>query len=290
MRACSARSQDRRPAISHVATAAKPGFGVDLAGVAGVTEEALFHTARRTAPFLRKLGACVGLSVDEERALQGAMKDVRYLSAETHIAQKGERLHHVHILLSGWAARYELLPDGSRSITAFLLPGDICDQHVTAIGQMDHSIVTLTPAAVAHVSSNRLDAIAKAYPRIAQALWWATLVDEAVLRAWLVNIGRRGAFEAIGHLLCELHVRLGRAGLTDNADFELPITQHEIADAQGLTTVHVNRMLRRLRKERYITLASGRLVIEDVARLEAVTGFDPGYLHNGPVGLLQRMG
>ncbi|MFA6117919.1 MAG: Crp/Fnr family transcriptional regulator [Sphingomonas sp.] len=244
----------------------------------------------RTAAFFSKLRACACLSGDEERALQNAMRDVRFFSAGTHIVEKGDRPHYVHILLSGWAARYELLSDGSRSITAFLVPGDICDQHATAIGRMDHSILTLTPATVAYVPNGRLEAIARAYPRVAQALWWATLVDEAVLRAWLVNIGRRGAFEAIGHLLCELHVRLGTAGLTGNAHFELPITQNEIADAQGLTTVHVNRMLRRLRKEGYITLASGRLVINDVARLEAATGFDPGYLHNGPAGLLRIIG
>jgi len=245
------------------------------------------HAPRRMAAFFSKLRTCVRLSGDEERALQGAMRDVRYLPAETHIARKDDRPQYVHILLSGWAARYDLLPDGARSITGFLLPGDICDHHVMTIGRMDHSIVTLTPATVAYVSNGRLDAIARTYPRVAQALWWATLVDESVLRAWLVNIGRRGAFEAIGHLLCELHVRLAKAGLTDNADFELPITQHEIADAQGLTTVHVNRMLRRLRKEGFITLESGRLVINDVARLEAATGFDPGYLHYGPAGLLQ---
>lgn len=251
---------------------------------------AIDHSVRRTAAFLNKLQACVRLSSEEERALRNMMRDIRFLAPGTHLVEKGDLPRHVHILLSGWAARYELLPDGSRAITGFLLPGDLCDQHVTAIGRMDHSIATLTPAMVAYVPNGRLEAIARMHPRVAQALWWATLVDEAVLRAWLVNVGRRGAFEAIGHLLCELHVRLGRAGLTENADFVLPITQDEIADAQGLTTVHVNRMLRRLRKEGYITLASGRLVINDVARLEAMSGFDPGYLHGSPVKLLRLMG
>ena len=239
--------------------------------------------------FLNRLRACVRLSGEDEHALQSAIEDVRQLPTGTHLVERGDRPHYVHILLRGWAARYELLTNGSRAITAFLLPGDPCDQHVTVLGRMDHSIVTLTPAIVAYLPNGQLEAVARAHPRVAQALWWSTLVDEAILRAWLVNLGRRDAFEAVGHLLCELHLRLEKAGLTDNADFELPITQEEIADSQGLTAVHVNRMLQRLRREGYITLKGGRLVINDVARLEAATGFDPGYLHSAPVDLLQLM-
>jgi CRP-like cAMP-binding protein len=240
-------------------------------------------------PFLNRLRACVRLSAHDEQALQNAMTDVRRLPAGAHLAKKGDRPHYVHLLLRGWAARYEILHDGSRSITAFLLPGDLCDQHVTVLGQMDHSIVTLTPATVAYLPNGQLEAVARSHPGVAQALWWSTLVDEAVLRAWLVNLGRRQAFEAIGHLLCELHVRLGKAGLTNNADFELPITQEEIADSQGLTPVHVNRMLQRLRREGYISLNEGNLAITDVERLEIATGFDPSYLHSSPVDLLQLM-
>lgn len=240
--------------------------------------------------FLNKLRACVRLAPDDEQTLQAAIKDVRLLPAGTHLVNKGERPHHVHILLRGWAARYEILPAGSRSITAFLLPGDLCDQHVTVLGRMDHSIVALTDATVAYLPNGQLEAVARKHPAIAQALWWSTLVDEAVLRAWLVNIGRRDAFEAIGHLLCELRVRVAKAGLTENSDFELPITQHEIADSQGLTQVHVNRMLQRLRHEGYISLRAGRLIINDVSKLEAATGFDDSYLHSAPVDLLQLMG
>lgn len=239
----------------------------------------------RAEAFLNRLRACVRLSADEEIALQDAMKDVRRVARGAHLVRKGDRPRHVHILLRGWAARYQLLPDGSRSITAFLLPGDICDQHVTVLGQMDHSIVTLTPAVVGFLPSGALESVARELPRVAQVLWWSTLVDEAVLRAWLVNLGRRDAFQRIGHLLCELHVRLRKAGLTANADFDLPVTQEEIADSQGLTSVHVNRMLQRLRKEGYISLERGRMVISDIDRLQADSGFDPAYLHMLPAKL-----
>jgi len=239
----------------------------------------------RANAFLRRLRACVRLGMDDEAALLEAIKDVRQLNSGTHLIRKGDRPHDVHILLSGWAARYDVVPNGGRSITAFLLPGDILDQHITVLGQMDHSIVTLTDAAVAYLPNGRLESVAVQRPLVASALWWSTLVDEAVLRAWLVNIGRRDAFEAIGHLLCELHARLAKVGFTTNSDFQFPLTQEEIADALGLTATHVNRTLKRLRAEGFITLRHKKLVILDIANLRSATDFDSSYLHSHPVDL-----
>jgi CRP-like cAMP-binding protein len=247
---------------------------------------ALMGDSRHPEAFLRRLRACVRLGGDDEAALLDAIKDVRQLSAGTHLIRKGDRPLDVHILLGGWAARYDIVPDGGRCISAFLLPGDLLDQHVTVLGEMDHSIVTLTEATVAYLPNGRLESVAVRRPLVASALWWSTLVDQAVLRAWLVNIGRRGAFESIGHLLCELHARLAKVGFTTNSDFELPVTQEEIADALGLTSTHVNRMLKRLRDEGFITLRHNKLVIVDIARLRSATGFDSSYLHSHPVDLL----
>ena len=119
-------------------------------------------------------------------------------------------------------------------------------------------------------------------PAIARALWWTTLVDEATLREWLVNIGQRDAETSIAHLFCELHLRLKAIGLSDGGDFSLPVTQTELGDTMGLSTVHVNRSLQSLRAKRLITLRGGRLVILDVARLRAACQFNPNYLHFGP--------
>ena len=115
--------------------------------------------------------------------------------------------------------------------------------------------------------------------RINRALWWATLVDEAVLRAWLVNVGRRDALQAVGHLFCELYVRMRNVGLAAGETMELPLTQEEIGDALGLTPVHVNRVLQRLRADGLIALKRGALEILDMAALERVAGFNPNYLH-----------
>ena len=117
-----------------------------------------------------------------------------------------------------------MLRDGSRQITAFLVPGDFCDAHITLLDQMDHSIATLTECRVAFIARHKMLEIAD-HPRIARALWWASLVDEAVLRAWILNLGRRDAFERVGHLICELHARLSNVGLTLAGGFELPLTQ-----------------------------------------------------------------
>jgi CRP-like cAMP-binding protein len=171
-----------------------------------------------------------------------------------------------------------LLPDGSRQITAFLIPGDFCDLHVTILGAMDHSIGTITRSRVAFISRGRMEALMER-PAIARAFWWATLVDEAVLRSWIVNVGRRGAYEAIGHLMCELYVRLRSVGLTSDHCYELPLTQEEIGDALGLTPVHVNRVLQRMRGEGLISLDRGALTIHDYRRLEKASGFNPNYLH-----------
>jgi CRP-like cAMP-binding protein len=116
-------------------------------------------------------------------------------------------------------------------------------------------------------------------PAIARAFWWAALVDEATLREWLVNIGARTAEQRIGHLLCELLLRLETVGLASGDRYELPITQAELADTVSLTSVYLNRVLQRLRREGLITLQGKNLVITDVGRLKAFSGFNPNYLH-----------
>jgi len=229
--------------------------------------------------FLTKLERVVSLSSDDRQALIEVCRDVRELQANRYVVRESERPRHVHLILSGWAARCDFLANGARQITAFLLPGDLCDQHVTILGEMDHNIRTITPARIAYLPNGELEEIARIRPQIARALWWSTLVDEAVLRAWISNIGRRAAYERRGHLVCELQVRLENIGLVDGDQFQLPLTQEDFADALGLTPVHINRMLRRLRGEGLISSSKPWLTIPDVPRLRRACGFDARYLH-----------
>ncbi len=229
-------------------------------------------------PLVAKLRNIVDLGDDDARALEAMCGDIREVKDRTDIIQDGERPEHVHLILEGWAYRYKLLDDGKRQITAFLIPGDFCDMHVAILGEMDHNIGTLTPTKVAYIAHQAIDALLER-PPLARGFWWATLVDEAVLRAWLVNVGQRDAFRGISHLICEMHLRMEQVGLTDGNSFDLPLTQEELGDAMGLTSVHVNRVLRNLRAEGLITYKRNQMSITDISRLRELSDFDSQYLH-----------
>lgn len=230
---------------------------------------------------IAKLGAASSLSSLDEAAVRAMCSNVREVQAKRDIISEGDKPEHVHVILEGWAARYKILPDGSRQIVAFLVPGDFCDLHVTILRQMDHGIVALTPAKVAFVPHRAMEDLPLNRPALGRALWRSTLVDEAVLRSWIVNVGRRDARVRIAHLFCELHARLALVSLASDGEFELPLTQEVIADATGLTPVHVNRMLQQLRADGLIVLESNHLTVPDLAALSKIAGFDPNYLHRG---------
>jgi CRP-like cAMP-binding protein len=219
------------------------------------------------------------LGEEDRAALRALCGDVRHIPAHRDIIREGDRPDHVHLMMDGWAARYKIVPDGARQITAFLIPGDFCDAHVAILGQMDHGIVALTDSLVGYIAQVEIETLPLHRPELARALWWATLVDEAVLRSWIVNLGRRDAHERVSHLLCELKVRLRNVGLVEGERFALPLTQEVLADSLGLSAVHINRVLQRLRSEGLITLKGGTLTILDAAGLGRAAGFDPNYLH-----------
>jgi CRP-like cAMP-binding protein len=230
-------------------------------------------------PLIRKLSNVADLTDRERGVLQSLCDGPRTMPADKDLLRQGDRPDHLHLVLEGWAMRYHILPNGSRQISAFLLPGDFCDMHVMALQQMDHSIATLTPAKIAYIPIDQIRELSHQLPELIQALWWATLVDEGVLRAWIVNLGRRTAFKRAGHLICELYERMKNVGLVADEEFNLPLTQTEIADSLGLTPVHLNRVLQRLRKEDLIVLDRQHMTVPDIARLKAASGFDPSYLH-----------
>ena len=235
-----------------------------------------------TLAFMKKLASAGErpdeFSTCERELLLSLCNDVRAFGPRRDIIREGERPDHVHLMIEGWSCRYKILPDGSRQITAFLIPGDFCDTHITLFDQMDHSIGSLDDSKVAFIPRAKKLEIAE-HPRVARALWWASLVDEAVLRSWIVNMGRRDAFERVGFLICEMHARLRNVSLVDGGEFELPLTQEELGDALGLTSVHVNRTLKRLREEELMTFKRQQITILDVAKLQQLVGFDPNYLH-----------
>jgi CRP-like cAMP-binding protein len=229
-------------------------------------------------PLTRKLENFAPLSSEDRRILAEIASQSRRVAARTDIIREGERPDDVHLVLEGFACRYKIVPDGRRHIMAYLVPGDLCDSHAFILKEMDHSIGTLSACRVVGIPRGRILEMLER-PAIARALWWSALVDEATLREWLVNIGRRPAEQRVAHLLCELLMRLQTVGLASGDSYELPITQGDLADTVGLTLVHVNRVLQRLRATGLITLRSRHLVINDAQALKAFSGFDANYLH-----------
>ncbi len=182
-------------------------------------------------------------------------------------------------MIEGFACRYKLLPNGERQIMAWLVPGDFCDLHVAILGEMDHAIGTLAPSKIAYLPRVTIEELTSMHPSINRALWWATLVDEGVLREWLVNVGSRSVDKRMAHLFCELLLRLQAVGLATGNGFDFPLTQDEFGDTLGVSTVHVNRVLQQLRADGLITLKGKRLTIHDVAALQEFAEFNPNYLH-----------
>jgi CRP-like cAMP-binding protein len=230
-------------------------------------------------PLARKLNSFVDLSDEDIRGLDRMGANARSYKAGEVLIEAGDRPEHVFLLLEGWACRYKVTPEGDRQIMAYLIPGDLCDIHIFILKTMDHGISLLSDAKVAAIPAQKMLALLRERPAVAQALLWATLVDEAVLREWVVNLGQRDALERIAHLFCEMWLRMEQVGLVDGPAFSLPLTQTELAETLGLTAVHVNRVIQKMREDGLISLYRKHLTILDAERLKAIAGFDPNYLH-----------
>lgn len=200
-------------------------------------------------------------------------------SANTDILREGQCVDECHVILSGLAARYKILPDGSRQIMAFLVPGDLCDAEVFILSEMDHSVQALTPTRCAVIPAKTMRSLLREVGGLAEALWWGTMTDLAVLRERIVDHGRRDARQRLAHLLYELLIRYRMVGETDDEAFSFPVTQEELADATGMSPVHANRTLQRLRRDGLIELRDQVLKIIDPKGLKRVAQFNANYLH-----------
>lgn len=195
------------------------------------------------------------------------------------ILSEGQKVEECHVLLSGLAARYKLLPDGERQIMAFLVPGDLCDAEVFILDEMDHGVAAISPTRCAVIPARTMKELLREVSAMSEALWWGTMTDLAVLRERIVDVGRREARERIAHLIYEMLVRYRIVGETDDDLMPWPITQDELADATGLSPLHVNRTLKQMREEGLIEFNRKTLKVLDSGQLREVAGFNPNYLH-----------
>ena len=204
---------------------------------------------------------------------------LQHVEGDQDLVREGDRPSHSPLLIEGFACRYKTLENGQRQIMAFHVPTEICDLASVLLKRMDYSIGTLTPATVALIPHATILGWAKSHPGLGRILWRATLVDASVSREWIVNVGRRTAYQRTAHLLCELMLQMRSAGLAHGLACDMPLTQVVLADALGLTPVHVNRTLQWLRGEGLVEFGGGVLTVRNWRELKRAAGFDPTYLH-----------
>ena len=231
-------------------------------------------------PLKERLERLIDLTPRELAALD-SLRSVRRRSvpAGQFLMQEGQKPSTIKFFVSGWAMRYKMLEDGRRQIIALLVPGDVCDLDIGLICASDHSVAALSPLVFAEIEPDPLFDILSDHPRVERALRWDAAVGGSIQREWIVSLGQRSAFERLGHCFCEMQMRLGAVGLTQDGGFDLPVTQADLADAMGLSTVHANRTIQELRQAGLIRLQGRELRILDFDRLARISLFNPNYLH-----------
>lgn len=232
----------------------------------------------------RKLAAFVALSATETSALESLHKRRRTFVPGRDLVHQGQSEQAAYILASGWAVSYKIMEDGQRQIVDFQIPGDFLGLRSVLFHLSDHSVEPVTNIEVTEILlPDLLDAFSRT-PRLAMAILWAASRDEAMVVEHLVGIGRREATERMAHFLLELGARLALVGMGSKAGFDCPLTQYHLADALGLSAVHTNRVLRKLREWGMLTFRSGTVRFDDYDRLAEFAKFDPTYLdQTGPL-------
>lgn len=228
-----------------------------------------------------KLDAYWGVFTEaDEEALRNLPHRRKKLERHGFIVRERETTTHSCVMLSGYAIRHKIVAGGARQIVAVHMKGDIVDLQNSFLGVADHSVQVLTDSEVAFIPREAIKKLSFERPNVGMAMWHDTLVDGSVFREWIANVGRRDAHARIAHLLCEFSLRLKVAGLGEATEYELPMTQEQLADCVGLTPVHVNRTLKALEAEKLIERRSSRsIIIGDWKKLAEAGDFDSYYLH-----------
>lgn len=230
--------------------------------------------------FIERLQRSVGdpLSAEEIAALEGAISTMIEVPADHDIVRERERRTESNVLLEGWACRYVGLADGRRQILALHIAGDLMDLHSFVQDEMDHSVQSLTACRLGVIPHEAIRRITERYPHLGRVLWRSTLRDAVIARQWMLGLGQRSALEHAAHLFCEMYHRLRAAGLASHGTFAFPLNQTELGDALGISPVHTNRVLQELRAQGLLMLKAQVAEILDLAQLESLAEFDPGYL------------
>lgn len=241
------------------------------------------------APLLKKLRTWWPLSDEDSEAVLALPHKLREYRPHEYIVREGDRTHQCCVMLSGYSYRHKMTGTGARQIFSIHMKGDAVDLENSLLREADHNVQTLTKVEAAMIPIADIEALAHERPHVGSAFWRATLIDGAIYREWTLNVGRRDARTRMAHMLCEFALRLEDVGLGESTDYELPMTQEQLADALGLTPVHVNRTLRALQAEGLIERTQRAVKIGGWDKLAEVGDFDPAYLHLKPDAMGMRV-
>ena len=231
-------------------------------------------------PMLRKLEYWQKFDDDDRAAVLALPHAVRALEHNHYIIRELDRATHSCVLLSGFAMRHKIVAGGARQIVSLHMRGDVVDLQNSLLGTADHSVQMLTAGKAAMIPREAIIRLAFERPSVGKAMWIDTLVDASVFREWIANVGRRDARTRVAHILCEFSLRLKLAGLGEHTGYEMPMTQEQLGDATGLTSVHINRTLKGLEADQLITRATPRsIIIGDWRKLAEAGDFNSAYLH-----------
>jgi CRP-like cAMP-binding protein len=233
------------------------------------------------APMVRKLNVREELDESDRNAILALPLSVRSVQAGQYLVWDGDKPQYTCLLVSGFACRHKLAGDGGRQIVSIHLRGDIIDLQNSLLGTADHNVQMLTAGEIAMIPIEAVRDLALRHPSVGMAMWYETLVEGSIFREWVLNIGRRDARTRIAHLLCELALRMESADLGEHINYELPITQEQLADSVALTSVHVNRTLMKLEEDGLITRRRRMITVIDWKQMIIVADFEPRYLHVG---------
>ena len=242
-------------------------------------DRGFMSTATALEPMLHRLSYRYPLDDSDRQALLALPHRLKTLEAHHYVVREREKAVDCCLMLSGFSVRHKIVAGGARQIVAIHMKGDMVDLQNSILGTADHSVQMLTKGEVAMIPRDAIQKIALEHPRIGMAMWKDTLVDGFIFREWIANVGRRDAATRLAHVLCEFALRLKLAGLGEQTNYELPMTQEQLADAVGLTSVHVNRTLQALEKQELIARTQRAVRIGDWQRLADAGDFDATYLH-----------
>lgn len=228
---------------------------------------------------IRRLQSIHPLSNEEVRALGELPLEVASLESGHDIVRMGDRPKQCCVVIEGFTCIYKLTSEGGRQIMAIHVPGDIPDIQSLHLGLMDFGLAAISACTVGYIPHEKIQQMCEAHPRLGVALWRETLIDAAIYRDWMLNIGQREAFGRVAHLVCELMVRLKAVGLTEGDSFKFPVTQANLADAFGISSVHMSRVYGALAASGLLKVTRSRIQVLDWDELLEAGDFDPTYLH-----------